>query len=505
MVASETVPLAKTGGLADVVGSLSGELTRLGHNIRLVLPCYKDFGDQIKDLVVAGTIQVPAMPVPLPVTVETGTINNVALILLRYDPFFARAGLYGEGGVDYPDNLARFALFCRGALEACRSLNWRPDLLHAHDWQAALAVVYLKTLYQSDGHWASCRALFTIHNMGYQGIFPATEYTMTGLPWSEYTPDRLEFFSQVNLLKGGIVYADLVNTVSPTYAREIQTPEFGYGLEGVLQTRKERVFGIINGIDYEQWSPQSDPYLPAHYSVKNLAGKKTCKSALQREMKLPARSVPLLAVVSRLVPQKGIDLILNILPNLLALDLQIVLLGTGDPVVEQRLTGLQDRFPKKFAVRLSFDEGLAHRIEAGADMFLMPSRYEPCGLNQLYSLSYGTVPIVRQTGGLADTVMPYLPDDKKGKGTGFVFELPHPEVLFAMILLGLQVCHDEEEWKRLMLRGMRQDFSWRHSAQEYVKLYEKALAVDQPAPAVPRDSFPRGHFRDLDLRLPFNP
>ena len=500
MVASEAVPLAKTGGLADVVGSLSRELTRLGHNVRLVLPRYKDCADQIKDLVVAGTIQVPAMPVPLAVTIETGTVNDVALILLRSDPFFARAGLYGEGGIDYPDNLARFALFCRAALEACRSLNWQPDLLHAHDWQSALAVVYLKTLYQSDGSWASCRALFTIHNMGYQGIFPMTQYTTTGLPWSEFTPDRLEFFAQVNLLKGGIVYADLVNTVSPTYAREIRTPEFGFGLEGVLQTRKDRVFGIINGIDYEQWSPKTDPYLPAHYSAKNLAGKRTCKISLQREMTLPARSVPLLAVVSRLVPQKGIDLILNILPDLLALDLQIVLLGTGDPVAEERLTGLQDRFPKKFAVRHSFDEGLAHRIEAGADMFLMPSRYEPCGLNQLYSLSYGTVPIVRKTGGLADTVVPYLPGDKKGKGTGFGFELPHPEVFFAMILLALQVFRDEEEWQKLMLRGMRQDFSWRHSAREYVKLYEKAFAVSQPATVVPRDSFPRGRFRESDLR-----
>jgi starch synthase len=291
-----------------------------------------------------------------------------------------------------------------------------------------------------------------------------------------------------------------VNTVSPTYAREIQTPEFGYGLEGALQTRKDRVFGIINGIDYEQWSPHTDPYLPAHYSAKNLAGKRTCKTALQREMTLPARSVPMLAVVSRLVPQKGIDLILSILPDLLTLDLQIVLLGTGDPVAEERLTGLQDRFPKKFAVRLSFDEGLAHRIEAGADIFLMPSRYEPCGLNQLYSLSYGTVPIVRKTGGLADTVVPYLPGDKKGKGTGFVFELPHPEVLLATVLLAIQVFRDEEEWRRLKLRGMRQDFSWPHSAREYVKLYEKAVTLNQPTTVVPRDSFPRGRFRELDLR-----
>jgi len=495
MVASEAVPLAKTGGLADVVGALSRELVRLGHDVKLVLPRYKDFGDLVKDLTEIRTIQVPATPVPLEVTIETGTLNGVSLLLLRYDPFFARAGLYGEAGTDHPDNLTRFAFFARAALEACQTLNWKPDVLHAHDWQASLVVVYLKTLYQNDARWASCRALFTIHNMGYQGIFPATEFVRTGLPWSEYTPDRLEFFGQINLLKGGIVYADLLNTVSPTYAREIQTPQFGYGLEGVLQTRKERLFGIINGIDYEHWSPATDPYLPSPYTVRDLAGKKRCKTALQREMKLAGRSVPLIGLVSRLVAQKGIDLILDILADLLALDVQMVVLGSGDPAVEGRLTALQDRFPKTFAVRLGFNEGLAHRIEAGADMFLMPSRYEPCGLNQLYSLSYGTVPIVRKTGGLADTVAPYVPGAKNGKGTGFVFESPHPEVLFSTLLLALQVFRDKEEWKKIMLRGMRQDFSWMHSAQEYVKLYEGALALNQAVAARPADTFPRMRFR----------
>ena len=497
MVASEAVPLAKTGGLADVVGALSRELVRLGHDVKLVLPRYNDFGDLVKDLAEIRTIQVPATPVPLEVTIETGTLNGVSLLLLRYDPFFARAGLYGEAGTDYPDNLARFAFFARAALEACRTLNWKPDVLHAHDWQASLAVVFLKTLYHADVWWASCRALFTIHNMGYQGIFPAMEFVRTGLPWSEYTPDRLEFFGQVNLLKGGIVYADLLNTVSPTYAREIQTPQFGYGLEGVLQTRKERLFGIINGIDYEHWSSATDPYLPSRYTVRDLAGKKRCKTALQREMKLAGRSVPLIGLVSRLVAQKGIDLILDILADLLALDVQMVVLGSGDPAVEGRLTALQDRFPKTFAVRLGFNEGLAHRIEAGADMFLMPSRYEPCGLNQLYSLSYGTVPIVRKTGGLADTVAPYVPGAKNGKGTGFVFESPHPEVLFSTLLLALQVFRDKEEWKKIMLRGMRQDFSWMHSAQEYVKLYEGALALNQAVAARPVDTFPRMRFRGV--------
>ena len=497
MLASEAVPLAKTGGLADVVGALSRELVCLGHNVRLVLPRYKDVGSLVKDLAEVRTLTIPATPVPIEITINTGTVNNVPVILLGYDPFFGRPGLYGELGRDYPDNLARFALFSRAALEACRALNWKPDVLHAHDWQAALAVVYLKTLYQNDKWWESCRALLTIHNLGYQGIFPATEFSVTGLPWSEYTTERLEFFGQVNLLKGGVVDADMLNTVSPTYAREIQTPELGYGLAGVLQIRKERLSGITNGIDYEQWNPATDAYLPARYSAKDPAGKRTCKTSLQREIKLPLRKVPLIGVVTRLVPQKGIDLILDILPDLLDLDIQMVLLGSGDPVSEKALTVLQERFQKKFVARLGFDEGLAHRIEAGADLFLMPSRYEPCGLNQLYSLTYGTVPIVRKTGGLADTVAPYRPGDKKGKGTGFVFESPHAEVLYSTILLALQVFSDQDEWQRLMRRGMRQDFSWRHSAREYVELYEKTVALNQPATGIPPDYFPRSRFRDV--------
>ena len=501
MVASEAVPLAKTGGLADVVGALSRELARLGHDVTLVLPRYKQVGEAAMDLTEVRKIQVPAAPVPIEVGIETGTLKDstVRLIAIRHDPFFARAGLYGEAGVDYPDNLARFALFCRAALEVCQGLDWWPDVLHAHDWQAALAVVYLKTVYVSHPTLASCRTLFTIHNMGYQGVFPATEYSTTGLFWSEFTPDRLEFFGQVNLLKGGIIYADLLNTVSPTYAREIQTAEFGYGLAGVLEARKDRLFGIINGIDYDDWSPANDPHLPAQYSETNLAGKKTCKTGLQREMKLPAWNVPLLGVVSRLVSQKGTDLILEILPDLLSLDVQMVLLGTGDPTYETQLTALHARFSEKFAVRLGFDESLAHRIEAGADMFLMPSRYEPCGLNQLYSLSYGTVPIVRKTGGLADTVVAYRPGEKRSTATGFVFESAHPEVLFSTILLALQVYRDTEEWQRLMQRGMRQDFSWRHSAQEYVKLYQRALALKKAAPTAPVDTFPRPRFKGVGL------
>jgi starch synthase len=480
MLASEAVPLAKTGGLADVVSALSGELARLGHEVRLIVPRYAGTGVPAADMRETRTIPVPARGEPIEAGIETGTLGggSVPLIGIRYDPFFARPGLYGEEGRDYPDNLNRFAFFCRAAMESCTQPAWKPDVLHAHDWQTALAVAYLKTLYRDDPAWVTTRALFTIHNMGYQGLFPVGDYPMTGLPWSEYTPERLEYYGQVNLLKGGLVYADLINTVSPTYAREIQTGEFGYGLEGVLQVRKDRLFGVANGIDYDVWNPATDPRLPAHYSAEDLSGKRTCKRALQAEMKLPVREVPVMGLVSRLVPQKGIDLIVDILPKLLELDVQVVALGSGQPAYHLRLTELSQRCPDKLAVRLGFDEGLAHRIEAGADLFLMPSRYEPCGLNQQYSLRYGTVPIVRKTGGLADTVVPYLPIAHAGTtATGFAFEAPEPEVLLSTILLALRVYRDKEEWHALMRNGMRQDFSWQHSARQYVELYQRALAI----------------------------
>jgi starch synthase len=280
------------------------------------------------------------------------------------------------------------------------------------------------------------------------------------------------------LLKGALVYANLLNTVSPTYAREIQTAEFGSGLEGVLQVRKDRLFGVTNGIDYETWNPATDPHLAARYSVDDLSGKRVCKAALQKEMGLPARDVPLIGIVSRLAFQKGIDLNVEMLPKLLALDVQMVILGDGEPSYHRRLTDLADHFADKLAVRLAFDEGLAHRIEAGADFFLMPSRYEPCGLSQMYSLRYGTVPIVRRTGGLADTVVPYLPDASAAdSATGFAFESSHPEVLLSTVLLALRVYRDKEEWQALVRRGMRQDNSWRHSAKQYIELYERARSA----------------------------
>lgn len=480
MLASEAIPLAKTGGLADVVGTLPVELARLGHDVSLALPRYAALDATVIPLTQSSRVAVPWLGARRDVGVETGTLGGgaVSLICIRDDPFFARQGLYGEAGHDYPDNLDRFALWCRAVMEVCAEPGRPPDILHAHDWQAALAVVYLKTLYRNDPAWANTRALFTIHNLGYQGHFPVSTYDRTGLPWSEYSPERLEYYGQVNLLKGGLVYADLLNTVSPTYAREIQTAEFGYGLEGVLQTRQDRLCGVLNGIDEQVWNPATDPHLPARYSADDLSGKRVCKRALQAEMQLPVRETPLVGLVSRLAFQKGIDLLVDILPALLGLDVQVVVLGSGDPAYQARLADLSARYPDKLAVRFAFDEPLAHRIEAGADLFLMPSRYEPCGLNQMYSLRYGTVPLVRNTGGLADTVAPYAPGVGSGSAaTGFSFEKPEPAVLLSTLMLALQVYRNKAEWAGLMRRGMQQDFSWGRSARQYVELYRRAMAV----------------------------
>lgn len=485
MLSSEAVPFVKTGGLADVVGALSSELTRMGQDVRLALPRYASFNVSSPRSRRPTTVSVPTPEGLVQAKLEEGEPETGAasVLALRYDPFFDRSGYYGEGGRDYPDNLRRFAFFCRAVMEACAQAGpsgWKPDILHAHDWQAALAVVYLKTLYQAHPVWSKARALFTIHNMGYQGIFPVTDFPWTGLPWSEFTHERLEFYGQVNLLKGGLVYADVLNTVSPTYAREIQTAEFGNGLEGVLQLRSDRLVGITNGIDYDAWNPATDPYLPAHFTVDDLSGKKACKVTLQGEMGLPPRDVPVVGFVSRLAFQKGIDLIVEVLPKLLALDVQMVVLGSGEPSYHRLLTALAERFSDRLAVRLAFDEGLAHRIEAGADIFLMPSRYEPCGLNQMYSLRYGTVPVVRETGGLADTVVPYLPEaSAMALATGFAFDNPHPEVLLSTLLLALRVYRDKEEWQSLIRSGMQQDNSWRNSAKQYVGLYELAMEVPQ--------------------------
>jgi starch synthase len=479
-VAPEAVPFAKTGGLADVAGALPREVARLGHEVRLVLPRYGAIDGAAHGLKEWGRLAVPTAAGTVSAVVEEGRLpgSDAAVFTIGHDPFFARQGLYGEAGADYPDNLERFAFFCRATLELLLAFakvsRWTCDVLHAHDWQAALSVVYLKSLYARRPEFKRLGALFTVHNLGYQGLFPAAAFPKTGLGPELFTTKTLEFYGQAGLLKGGLVSADLLTTVSPTYSREIQTAEYGAGLDGVLRERKDRLSGVVNGIDVDTWNPAGDPHLKARYSAADLSGKRECKEALQRELALPVRDVPLLAVISRFTPQKGLDLVAAVLPELMRLDLQVALLGTGDPSLELQFQSLRMRYPDRIGVRIGFDDALAHAIEAGADIFLMPSRYEPCGLSQLYSLRYGTVPIVRKTGGLADTVVAYTPRTAaEGKATGFAFTEATPDALLTTILLALRVYANREEWKGLMKAGMATDVSWARSADTYVALYQR--------------------------------
>jgi starch synthase len=479
-VAPEAVPFAKTGGLADVAGALPREVARLGHEVRLVLPRYGAIDGAAHGLKEWGRLAVPTAAGTVSAVVEEGRLpgSDAAVFTIGHDPFFARQGLYGEAGADYPDNLERFAFFCRATLELLLAFakvsRWTCDVLHAHDWQAALSVVYLKSLYARRPEFKRLGALFTVHNLGYQGLFPAAAFPKTGLGPELFTTKTLEFYGQAGLLKGGLVSADLLTTVSPTYSREIQTAEYGAGLDGVLRERKDRLSGVVNGIDVDTWNPAGDPHLKARYSAADLSGKRECKEALQRELALPVRDVPLLAVISRFTPQKGLDLVAAVLPELMRLDLQVALLGTGDPSLELQFQSLRMRYPDRIGVRIGFDDALAHAIEAGADIFLMPSRYEPCGLSQLYSLRYGTVPIVRKTGGLADTVVAYTPRTAaEGKATGFAFTEATPDALLTTILLALRVYANREEWKGLMKAGMATDVSWARSADAYVALYQR--------------------------------
>lgn len=482
-VASEAVPYAKTGGLADVVGALSMALTKLGHRVTLLLPGYRTRLAQ-KDRRVAMQFSVPMGGTSADVSIEEeyvpviGGLHQVRVLFVCHDPYFNRSGLYQQDHRDYPDNLDRFTLFCRAVIQAMHVLvdvqREKIDVLHLHDWQAALCAVYLKVLPHEHNSLQSIKTLLTVHNLGYQGIFPGQEFTKTGLPSSLFSLGGLEFYGAVNCLKGGIVFSDAVSTVSPTYAREILTAEYGCGLEGVLANRTSGVSGIANGIDETAWDPAQDAYLPAKYHVNDLSGKRTCKRALQQELGLPILDVPVLAVIGRLTFQKGFDLLLDILPELMALELQLVVLGTGDTHLEQQFLAAKEKHPQTIGLTLGFDEGLAHRIEAGSDMLIMPSRYEPCGLSQLYSLRYGTVPIVRRTGGLADTVIPFRPSTVKSRyATGFHFIDPSPDALLSAILLALHVYEEQEVWRSLVTAGMNADLSWGQSARAYVDLYRR--------------------------------
>jgi starch synthase len=495
MAASEVVGFAKTGGLADVAGSLPKALARRGHQCVVFMPLYRACRSaeaplQPTDLIFHAP--VGGRPVSGRLWQSTLPGSCVPLFLVEQPDFFERddpaagRGLYQQtlpdgSRRDYPDNCARFAFFNRAVLESLRLLDFWPDVLHVHDWQTGLLPVYLREAYRPLGDarrdlpYGRLHTLLTVHNIAFQGIFRPQDMALTGLDWRLFNPSQLEFYGHLNCLKAGIVFADLVNTVSPTHAREIQTSYFGWGLHGVLTEQRGKLSGIVNGVDYSVWSPECDAHLPAHYSADALQpGKGLCKAALQRRCGLTeAADAPLLGVVARLTEQKGVDLVADATPALLDVGAQLVVLGEGDPAFHRAFERLHARYPGRMGLTLGFDEGLAHLIEAGSDLFLMPSKYEPSGLNQLYSLRYGTPPVVRATGGLADTVVDTTDATlADGRATGFCFAAHSADALLQTARRALALFRGEpQRWLQVVRNGMRQDWSWDRSAAEYEKLY----------------------------------
>jgi starch synthase len=463
MVSSEAAPLAKTGGLADVVGALPIALRSCGDEVGVVIPRYGSI--DLKGLRRVYT----DLPVFLgPTRFDTAIYQASAefpFYLADCPKLYDRKGFYGEAGLDYPDNHIRFAVFARAALAVARYL-FRTDVFHCHDWQSGLVPAYLRTTFSTDPTFFGVKTLFTIHNLGYQGLFPRTALAEVGLDAAVWRPDGMEFFGRASYLKGGIAFADWLSTVSPTYAREIQTPENGMGLDGALRARAGQLTGILNGVDYGEWNPETDSLIPARYSAADLSGKRICKAQLLAEFGLPAEAIdrPLLAVISRLTRQKGADLVAEVAGQIVAGDVYLIALGTGDPEYEDLFRAMAAEFPGRIAVHIGFDNGMAHRIEAGADIFLMPSRYEPCGLNQIYSLRYGTVPVVRATGGLDDTI---------DESTGFKFTEYSGEALAGAVRRAVTAWSNRERWGEMMRRGMERDFSWRTSAAAYSELYRR--------------------------------
>jgi len=463
MVGSEAAPFVKTGGLADVLGSLPAALVRRGDDVAVVLPRYRvaDVGaaERIWD-----TMPLSVGPHHFVAAIDQVIREGVRYLFVDCPPLYDRAGIYNEAGEDYPDNHLRFALLNKAALAIARNI-YRTDVFHGHDWPAGLLAPYLRESVGIDPTFLGKKSVLTIHNLGYQGNFPAASIGDLGLSSALYHPEGLEFFGRLSFLKAGIVWSDAINAVSPTYAKEIQTPEYGFGMDALIRSRAHKLTGILNGVDYQEWSPEIDAYLPERYSPKDLSGKLASKIALLEELGLPhVPDRPLIGIVSRFVYQKGFDLLAEIAGRLLAEDVALAVLGSGEAWLEATFRGLADTYPDRVAAQIGYDNGLAHRIQAGADMMLMPSRYEPCGLNQIYSLRYGTVPVVRATGGLDDTV-----DEE----TGFKFREFSAAALEIAIGTALEAWPDREGWVERMRRGMAKDFSWDASAVEYQKLYRR--------------------------------
>jgi starch synthase len=472
MIASEAVPFAKTGGLADVVGALPRALARLGHDVDVVIPRYRGIAPEQH----LGRIEVHQGARPRPADILATTREGVRTLFVDEPSFYDREYLYGAVGHDYADNPERFAFLAQAALDWMVEAGIRYDVVHAHDWQAGLTPVLLGRMFRAGRLPGRLPTVFTIHNLAYQGVFDASWLPVLGLGWDLMRIDAMEYWGRISFLKAGVVFSRLVTTVSPRYAEEIQTRELGFGFDGILRERAGDLVGILNGIDYDHWDPSHDMNLPEPYSASKLAGKASAKRAVLEAFGIePTREAldrPLVGMISRLVDQKGFDLLADLADDLPRLDATFVLLGSGERRYEDRWLALASRHPSRIGAHIGFDERLAHLVEAGADLFLMPSRFEPCGLNQMYSLRYGTVPLVRATGGLFDTVRNY--DAATGEGTGFTFDEYSPQALLGTLRWALDVFRDRDAWRRIQRAGMREDFSWETSARRYVEVYERA-------------------------------
>jgi starch synthase len=480
LASSEVHPYSKTGGLADMVGALAKTLARTGHTVGLVTPLYLGVRERFPEL----------KRVDLPLDVALGTervqgevwglepMVGLTVYFIEQPGFFQRSTLYQKHGVDYPDNAERFIFFSKVVAHLALHLPWKPELVHVHDWQTGLVPLLLTHQRQLSEWRHAPRTCMTVHNLAYQGVFPAARYALTNLPWGYFNPEGAEFYGQLNCLKAGIALADVVTTVSPRYAREITTEQYGCGLEGLLRRRQNALVGILNGVDYDEWKTTGNPFLKHEYYVDDLAGKTANKLALQLELGLPQdAAIPLFGNIGRMVEQKGIDVMLGALEEMLSANLQFVMLGSGTAHFEQAYQGLVRRYQSKASVRVGFDEGLSHRIEAGCDFFLMPSQFEPCGLNQMYSLRYGTVPVVRQTGGLDDTVVDIREDEFKADGIKFTEY--SSQALAKGIQKAMALYQEPDLLHRFRVNGMAADFSWERTVAEYLKVYQMAMALQR--------------------------
>jgi len=480
-VTSEAAPYAKTGGLADVSSALPKALAEKGHKVSVIMPYYPQV---MKELTLKTEVVYPELGVPLGWATEWAQIRehkiseNLSFYFVEYDLYFDRPTLYDYNGVEFGDNASRFIFFARAAMQTVMALNLNPDILHTNDWTAALCCVYLKTpLYWDNENFKDCKSVVTIHNIGYQGTFDKANLFMTGLGWEYFNESCLEFNDRLNFLKAGIMTADMVNAVSPTYAKEILTTEYGFSLDQALGhvAHRNKLRGILNGIDADEWNPATDKLLPAQFSDDDMSGKAVCKEELQRKFSLPLDpDIPVFGIVSRLATQKGIDLFAGAVEAMLVEakeKFQVVILGTGDKAVESHLAGLNARFPEQFSVYIGYDNKIAHLIEGGADFFVMPSRYEPCGLNQMYSMRYGTLPVVRGTGGLEDTVINYDTDDLENCN-GFKFYILSEDSIKNTLIWSIGTYEDKKvHFAKMISNGMLTDFSWDRTASEYEEMY----------------------------------